>query len=106
MIQTSSLLANKVCGPHALPISGTIKDVGLTYIGFIFFGDAQFTTAIGIGLALSFCGAVYIIYDKYQIQKDGQKVEAEQQPDRGSRYILDNGRVKSPKKPFWLKKEI
>ena len=64
-ITVSGLLTVKVCGPIAMNVSGTLKDVGLTYAGFIFFNDATASLNVAVGLACSFTGASYIIYDKY-----------------------------------------
>jgi hypothetical protein len=37
MITMTSLLTVTICGPLAVNISGTMKDVALTYAGFVFF---------------------------------------------------------------------
>jgi len=65
VITIVSLLTVTVCGPLALNITGTIKDVALTYAGFIFFDDVQATTSIIVGLGMSFAGASYFSYSKY-----------------------------------------
>jgi len=39
LITIASLLVVTTCGPSALNISGTMKDVVLTYLGFILFND-------------------------------------------------------------------
>jgi hypothetical protein len=38
-ITITSLLTVTICGPLAINIAGTIKDVALTYAGFLFFDD-------------------------------------------------------------------
>ena len=58
-----------LAGPLALNITGIIKDVFLTYAGFIFFDDVQPTWPVLIGLALSFAGAVKCIDAKMKDQK-------------------------------------
>lgn len=52
-------------------ILGTMKDIVLTYIGFIFFDDSTMTTTLATGLALSFAGAVLYPLDYYL--KDSKK---------------------------------
>lgn len=64
MITLSVLMCIKLAGPVAVNISGTLKDVVLTYVGFIFFDDVAMTTPVLVGLAFSFSGAAYISYTK------------------------------------------
>ena len=52
-------------GPLSLNITGIIKDVFLTYAGFIFFDDATCTLCVMVGLAISFGGAIKTIVHKY-----------------------------------------
>ena len=59
----------KLGGPIMVNISGTMKDFGLTYIGFAFFDDSKVTNMVLIGLALSFAGASYTIYHKIRETK-------------------------------------
>jgi hypothetical protein len=66
LITISATLTTAVCGPLALNIAGTLKDVGLTYAGFILFDDVKITTNVMIGLSLSFVGASYLVYYKYE----------------------------------------
>jgi len=58
------LLCIKLAGPVAVNISGTLKDVVLTYVGFMFFDDVKMTTPVLVGLVFSFGGAAYISYTK------------------------------------------
>ena len=53
-------------GPIAVNISGIVKDVFLTYVGFIFFDDQEFNFYVAFGLALSFVGAINWVYQKYK----------------------------------------
>jgi hypothetical protein len=62
LITIATLLTVTTCGPSALNISGTLKDVLLTYLGFILFNDVEPTNMIVAGLALSFTGATIITY--------------------------------------------
>ena len=65
LITISATLTTTVCGPLALNIAGTLKDVGLTYAGFILFDGVKATPSVLIGLGLSFLGAAYMVYFKY-----------------------------------------
>jgi len=65
LITISATLITTVCGPLALNISGTMKDVGLTYAGFILFEGVNATPNVLTGLSLSFLGASYMLYYKY-----------------------------------------
>ena len=55
-----------IAGPLSLNITGIIKDVFLTYAGFIFFDDANCTPCVMVGLAVSFGGAIKTIVGKMQ----------------------------------------
>lgn len=65
MITITTLMTVCICGPLAVNIAGTLKDVGLTYVGFIFFDDVTLTESVAVGLTLSFAGASYFVYDKW-----------------------------------------
>lgn len=77
MITISSLLTVTALGPLAINIGGVVKDVGLTYLGFAFFDDIQPTALVLSGLVVSFLGAAYYSYDKYQasVQPKPTKIE-------------------------------
>ena len=60
LITIFSTLTVTVCGPIAINIAGTLKDVGLTYAGFVFF-EAEATRNTLIGIGLSFTGASYMV---------------------------------------------
>ena len=62
MITIASLLTVTTCGPSGLNISGTLKDVVLTYLGFILFDDVKPTSMILTGLAMSLAGAGTMTY--------------------------------------------
>ena len=49
----------------ALNVAGTLKDVGLTYVGFLFFDDIKPTISVITGLGISFTGALSILGLKY-----------------------------------------
>jgi hypothetical protein len=67
VITMTILLTVTLCGPIAMNISGTMKDVILTGAGFFFFpDDVHFSTSLFIGLAFSFSGASYFSYNKYK----------------------------------------
>jgi len=64
MITLSVLMCIKLAGPVAVNITGTLKDVILTYVGFMFFEGVEITTPVMVGLVFSFAGAAYISYTK------------------------------------------
>ena len=57
VITLSILLVCTLCTPVAVNITGTIKDVALTYVGFMFFKDVVMSFNVFAGLGLSFLGA-------------------------------------------------
>ena len=65
-ITMTSLLTVTICGPLAVNISGTMKDVALTYAGFAFFENVQATNNVILGLIFSFSGAAAYSYDRYK----------------------------------------
>jgi hypothetical protein len=70
VITMTSILTVTTGGPLAINIAGILKDVGLTYAGFLFFDDVKATISVLIGLALSFSGALVFLGTKYnQIQE-------------------------------------
>ena len=52
---------------------GNMKDVVLTYVGFMFFDDITLTFMVGLGLALSFIGAGSYAFDSYLKEREKQK---------------------------------
>ena len=52
---------------------GNLKDVVLTYAGFILFSDANLTFLVGLGLFFSFLGAGSYALDSYFKEKAKQK---------------------------------
>jgi hypothetical protein len=50
-----------------------MKDVILTYVGFIFFDDVTLTFLMGLGLFFSFCGAGSYALDSYFKERAKQK---------------------------------
>jgi len=73
-IVMTQLLTITICGPLAVNISGSMKDVFLTYIGFIFFENVNATPAILCGLTFSFSGAAFYSYDRFK-NSQAQAVE-------------------------------
>lgn len=69
LINMFTLLCVTVNGPISSNITGIFKDVGLTVLGFAFFKDAKATPQILLGISLSFIGATYYVWIKYQINK-------------------------------------
>ena len=68
LITMFNLLTVMLVGPLAINIGGIIKDVLLTYLGFILFSDATLTAKVAAGLLMSFLGAIIFTYDKVTAQ--------------------------------------
>jgi len=62
LITICALMTVTVCGPIAMNISGSLKDVVLTMIGFALFDDANATPMLLAGLLISFIGAAYFTF--------------------------------------------
>lgn len=62
-----------LCSPVAFNITGNLKDVVLTYVGFLFFNDAILTLLVGIGLLLSFSGAGSYAVDSYFKEREKRR---------------------------------
>jgi hypothetical protein len=65
IITLGILLVTTTSGSIAVNITGTLKDVVLTYAGFIFFQDAQASVLVIAGLIFSFVGAGYYGLNMY-----------------------------------------
>ena len=63
VITLSILLVCTTCSPVAVNITGTLKDVLLTYLGFAFFKNIKMSLALAGGLVLSFSGAGMYAFD-------------------------------------------
>lgn len=75
LITIASLLTVTTCGPSGLNIAGTLKDVLLTYLGFILFNDVKPTAKILVGVGLGFAGAGYMTYSN--VSANMARAEAE-----------------------------
>lgn len=65
------LLTITLCGPIALNITGVLKDVVLTALGFFFFpDDVKLSQSLFCGLAISFTGATFFSYNKFKDHKE------------------------------------
>ena len=83
IITCSVLMLCTICSPIAFNITGThlhlpnpignLKDIVLTYVGFMFFNDAKLTVMVAIGLFLSFLGAGSYVYDSYLKERQKKK---------------------------------
>ena len=78
LITICSILTVYLCGPVGLNISGIIKDVGLTFVGFAFFKNKQVTAETVVGITLSFVGATYFIWANFQTKKQQAKAAEEE----------------------------
>jgi len=56
-----------VGGPIMINIVGTLKDVLLTYTGFVFLGEPKCTPVVLAGLGISFAGAAYSLKFKMKL---------------------------------------
>lgn len=65
VITLGVLLVCTTCNPIAVNITGTIKDVILTYAGFVFFENVHISFSVMVGLFFSFAGAIFYGYDSY-----------------------------------------
>ncbi len=79
-ITCASLMVCTLCTPVTFNITGifistsyfhkgNLKDIGLTYLGFLFFQDTLLTTMVAIGLFLSFAGSGSYALDSYFKEK-------------------------------------
>ena len=68
-----TLLTVIIAGSDGVNIAGILKDVGLTYVGFVCFQDATVSGAMLSGLTLSFLAAIayatFKLQDKYSVDK-------------------------------------
>ena len=65
ILSTFSMLAVvMLSGPVVVTIAATLRDLILSYIGFTFFADGDFTILVIGGLAVSFAGAAHDLVTK------------------------------------------
>ncbi len=69
IIMLTNLMVCTFCSAIANNITGTVKDVVLTYVGFFFFTDVNKSLPVLGGIGLSFLGASIYIFDAYKKQK-------------------------------------
>ncbi|CDW82730.1 UNKNOWN [Stylonychia lemnae] len=72
VITVSVLMTVTVVSPIATNVTGNLKDVLLTYVGFIFFDDQSLTQMMLIGLTLSFMGSMIYVADSYNKQNQAK----------------------------------
>ena len=65
----SVAIGTTTAGPLALSVTAILKDVLLTYAGFIVFDDSRATIPVVVGITFSFVGAILCIYTKYNTIK-------------------------------------
>jgi hypothetical protein len=70
VITMNILLVVTICGPIAINVAGTFKDIILTFVGIAIFQDQKLTTSFLIGLALSFSGAGIFTYNKVSAMQE------------------------------------
>ena len=61
----SMLIVVKVSGPLMVSITGTARDVLLTYAGYFFFPGSVLTISSAIGMAFGFSGAIHHMHYKF-----------------------------------------
>jgi len=64
VITMNILLVVTICGPIAINVAGTFKDIILTFVGIAIFQDQKLSPSFLVGLALSFSGAGIFTYNK------------------------------------------
>ena len=74
LITLGVLLVLTTTSPVAVNITGIIKDVLLTYLGFICFKNVNASIYVISGLTVSFVGAVIYSMDSYKKLKEKQKI--------------------------------
>jgi len=62
-------LAYLVCEPLTVNVAGILKDIILTYLGFILFTDAHRSTIVAVGLGVSFLGGTLYMQRSYAISQ-------------------------------------
>lgn len=67
LITVFTVLVLRSGGAIATNITANIRDIVLTYLGFVLFDDKKPTILVLAGLTTSFCGALFFVYDKYRI---------------------------------------
>ena len=75
VITLSVLMVCTTSSPVSVNITGTIKDVLLTYAGFVFFQNVHISPSVIMGLAFSFLGASYYGYNSYSAMKQSAKLK-------------------------------
>lgn len=63
VITMSVLMVVTINGPIWQNIVGNSKDIILTFVGFMFFDDANLTFMMAFGLTMSFAGAALYVLD-------------------------------------------
>merc|ERR1712193_394557 len=72
-----------VCGPIALNVTGTFKDIILTFVGIAIFNDQKLTPSFLIGIGLSFTAAGLFTYQKVAaIQERERQAALEEQKEK------------------------
>lgn len=76
IITMNVLLMVIVCGPIALNVTGTFKDLILTFVGIAIFNDQKLTPSFIVGISLSFTGAGIFTYQKVSAIKEKERQDA------------------------------
>lgn len=76
IITMNVLLMVIVCGPIALNVTGTCKDLMLTFVGIAIFNDQKITPSFIVGISLSFTGAGIFTYQKVSAIQEKNRQDA------------------------------
>lgn len=75
IITMNVLLMVIICGPIALNVTGTAKDLILTFVGIAIFNDQKLTPAFIVGISLSFTGAGLFTYQKVSAIQEKERLD-------------------------------
>jgi hypothetical protein len=78
IITMNVLLMVIICGPIALNVTGTFKDLILTFVGIAIFNDQKLTPSFIVGISLSFTGAGIFTYTKVTAIQEKERKDKEQ----------------------------
>ena len=100
IITMNVLLMVIVCGPIALNVTGTFKDLILTFVGIAIFNDQKLTPSFLVGIALSFTGAGLFTYQKVTaIQEKERQAAMEEKKEKEAALKEQKADAKLPSYP-------
>ena len=73
------LIVVRVSGPLMINITGTTRDIILTYLGYVLFDGSVATATSLIGMAFGFAGAIHHMHYKFSnAPKNNSNIKAEE----------------------------